>query len=156
MELKRVVLLYGFGLEWGLKVFVVFFFKHKTAYEMRISGWSSDVCSSDLPIAGKDQAGDARGGVDRDRHRTHAGRQDRGEEAAVAGPDDARRDERLALRDRLADDAADQLLEIDLTLDEMVRPDRRLWQGLPAHVLRLHDHAGRHALDRAGDPRRSE
>src|SRR3546814_9178900 len=29
----------------------VFFFKQKTAYEMRISDWSSDVCSSDL-IAG--------------------------------------------------------------------------------------------------------
>src|SRR3546814_997605 len=26
----------------------VFFFKQKTAYEMRISDWSSDVCSSDL------------------------------------------------------------------------------------------------------------
>src|SRR3546814_17505823 len=29
---------------------VVFLFKQKTAYEMRISDWSSDVCSSDLPI----------------------------------------------------------------------------------------------------------
>src|SRR3546814_6822112 len=28
---------------------VCFFFKQKTAYEMRISDWSSDVCSSDLP-----------------------------------------------------------------------------------------------------------
>src|SRR3546814_1555617 len=27
---------------------LVFFFKRKTAYEMRISDWSSDVCSSDL------------------------------------------------------------------------------------------------------------
>src|SRR3546814_5317199 len=27
-----------------------FFFKQKTAYEMRISDWSSDVCSSDLDI----------------------------------------------------------------------------------------------------------
>src|SRR3546814_2905148 len=27
---------------------MVFFFKQKTAYEMRISDWSSDVCSSDL------------------------------------------------------------------------------------------------------------
>src|SRR3546814_15562506 len=27
----------------------VFLFKQKTAYEMRISDWSSDVCSSDLP-----------------------------------------------------------------------------------------------------------
>src|SRR3546814_6547654 len=32
-------------------VFVFFFFKQKTAYEMRISDWSSDVCSSDLPKA---------------------------------------------------------------------------------------------------------
>src|SRR3546814_5308506 len=31
---------------------VVFFFKQKTAYVMRISDWSSDVCSSDLPDAG--------------------------------------------------------------------------------------------------------
>src|SRR3546814_2158188 len=29
-------------------LFVVFFCKQKTAYEMRISDWSSDVCSSDL------------------------------------------------------------------------------------------------------------
>src|SRR3546814_14519636 len=27
-----------------------FFFKQKTAYEMRISDWSADVCSSDLPL----------------------------------------------------------------------------------------------------------
>src|SRR3546814_8189980 len=31
-------------------VCVVFFFKQKTAYEMRISDWSSDVCSSDLRV----------------------------------------------------------------------------------------------------------
>src|SRR3546814_7448740 len=30
-----------------------FFFKQKTAYEMRISDWSSDVCSSDLAKLGK-------------------------------------------------------------------------------------------------------
>src|SRR3546814_3424512 len=30
----------------------IFFFKQKTAYEMRISDWSSDVCSSDLPDLG--------------------------------------------------------------------------------------------------------
>src|SRR3546814_3209736 len=35
---------------WFLLVSVLFFFffKQKTAYEMRISDWSSDVCSSDL------------------------------------------------------------------------------------------------------------
>src|SRR3546814_10910723 len=31
-----------------LSVFLFFFFKQKTAYDMRISDWSSDVCSSDL------------------------------------------------------------------------------------------------------------
>src|SRR3546814_9857232 len=29
-------------------VYFIFVFKQKTAYELRISGWSSDVCSSDL------------------------------------------------------------------------------------------------------------
>src|SRR3546814_5560044 len=32
--------------DWMCSLF--FFFKQKTAYEMRISDWSSDVCSSDL------------------------------------------------------------------------------------------------------------
>src|SRR3546814_10411683 len=31
-------------------VIFIFFFKQKTAYEMRISDWSSDVCSSDLLV----------------------------------------------------------------------------------------------------------
>src|SRR3546814_8911894 len=39
----------GHGLCVALCGYVVFFFfKQKTAYEMRISDWSSDVCSSDL------------------------------------------------------------------------------------------------------------
>src|SRR3546814_1172626 len=36
-----------------VSVFIFFFFKQKTAYEMRISDWSSDVCSSDLRGAGR-------------------------------------------------------------------------------------------------------
>src|SRR3546814_4711671 len=32
-------------------ILIFFFFKQKTAYEMRISDWSSDVCSSDLLAA---------------------------------------------------------------------------------------------------------
>src|SRR3546814_16022926 len=35
---------------------MIFFFKQKTAYEMRISDWSSDVCSSDLAKVGGDDA----------------------------------------------------------------------------------------------------
>src|SRR3546814_1861325 len=34
-----------------------FFFKQKTAYEMRISDWSSDVCSSDLPKTAEEYIG---------------------------------------------------------------------------------------------------
>src|SRR3546814_1162186 len=41
-----------------------FFFKQKTAYEMRISDWSSDVCSSDLRTPGADAA-DRHGSGDR-------------------------------------------------------------------------------------------
>src|SRR3546814_2285535 len=52
-------------------VFVVLFFvKQKTAYEMRISDWSSDVCSSDLDANARrlpaDNAGDRRRDRDRD------------------------------------------------------------------------------------------
>src|SRR3546814_5947172 len=39
-----------------LHLVVFFFFKQKTAYEMRISDWSSDVCSSDL-LTGPSLAG---------------------------------------------------------------------------------------------------
>src|SRR3546814_12874743 len=42
----HAVLAYSFHCVWSF--FVFFFFKQKTAYEMRISDWSSDVCSSDL------------------------------------------------------------------------------------------------------------
>src|SRR3546814_1369873 len=45
-----------FGLAFSVTYF--FFFKQKTAYEMRISDWSSDVCSSDLILfANLDQQG---------------------------------------------------------------------------------------------------
>src|SRR3546814_12657142 len=37
---------------WLVCVCVFFFFKQKTAYELRISDWSSDVCSSDLGVTG--------------------------------------------------------------------------------------------------------
>src|SRR3546814_3292284 len=42
----------------GYMLFI--FFKQKTAYEMRISDWSSDVCSSDLEHVGRAAAGSRR------------------------------------------------------------------------------------------------
>src|SRR3546814_6732677 len=71
----------------------VFFFKQKTEYELRISDWSSDVCSSDLGLAG----GPSHRREDGDR----VSRQRRDEPASSDGhlcP--ARRQERLAARAR--------------------------------------------------------
>src|SRR3546814_3673622 len=47
-------------------MYCFFFFKQKTAYEMRISDWSSDVCSSDLNGCGNQFVGENElRGVDR-------------------------------------------------------------------------------------------
>src|SRR3546814_8933845 len=62
-----------------LVVVFVFFFKQKTAYEMRISDWSSDVCSSDLGVErpieiALDRIVPARLGVPEQRQGFHGGR----------------------------------------------------------------------------------
>src|SRR3546814_13732796 len=71
----------------------MFFFKQKTAYEMRISDWSSDVCSSDLAV----DAGEGRAEFGLDRV------QRRAVEQAFAAPGDldiiARRRDMLDLVD---------------------------------------------------------
>src|SRR3546814_5058502 len=59
---------------------VFFFFKQKTAYEMRISDWSSDVCSSDLAGVGRRFRGQQIG-----RAHVAAGEADPGEEEGEAG-----------------------------------------------------------------------
>src|SRR3546814_20418163 len=56
----------------------VFFFKQKTAYEVRISDWSSDVCSSDLVQPGDRRAGQGPSGArDRCAGRDHGPRRRR-------------------------------------------------------------------------------
>src|SRR3546814_1919838 len=79
---------------------VFFFFKQKTAYEMRISDWSSDVCSSDLwdlledysvdqdfedmPSEGRGARGDLPGGRGGEHH-AHSGWVGAGVERARQG-----------------------------------------------------------------------
>src|SRR3546814_20011575 len=53
-----------FMLSWCTVKWMVFV-EQKTAYEMRISDWSSDVCSSDLPLWISDGAESARRGMNR-------------------------------------------------------------------------------------------
>src|SRR3546814_9269751 len=48
-----------------------FFFKQKTAYEMRISDWSSDVCSSDLAEPREHRLADQMAGPGADRAADH-------------------------------------------------------------------------------------
>src|SRR3546814_9142017 len=62
-------------LVWVVWLFV--FFKKKTAYEMRISEWSSDVCSSDLP--GMRQRAVSAVGIARDAPETRLMPEDAGE-----------------------------------------------------------------------------
>src|SRR3546814_10304166 len=70
----------------------MFFFKQKTAYEMRISDWSSDVCSSDLFLCHDYKA------PDRDDYRweTTVGEQRR---ASVHVHDGVSEDEFVAMRE---------------------------------------------------------
>src|SRR3546814_10624618 len=51
-----------------------FFFKQKTAYELRISDWSSDVCSSDLPVPPRSIRSNIRSERDRVRQGSNRGR----------------------------------------------------------------------------------
>src|SRR3546814_10751179 len=56
--MESVIFLSFSRFSWQLAMILIvvfFFFKHKTAYELRISDWSSDVCSSDLNPTAKDQ-----------------------------------------------------------------------------------------------------
>src|SRR3546814_7449763 len=76
----------------------VFFFKQKTAYEMRISDWSSDVCSSDL-------AG----------HRADARRRRGHHDRAAAAPGDLRHDV-LHAQPHAADVDGDDPVEVLLRL----------------------------------------
>src|SRR3546814_5306181 len=60
---------------------IFFFFKQKTAYEMRISDWSSDVCSSDLLAADHQRMFRRAGAQHRigNRHGVEEARADRGD-----------------------------------------------------------------------------
>src|SRR3546814_9630927 len=98
----------------------VFCFKQKTAYEMRISDWSSDVCSSDLvdrrdilgaalgkapPIFARAHADDRKSLDQRhvDRHFGNPARREADDEQASAKSDAARRFVEYVAADRIED-----------------------------------------------------
>src|SRR3546814_2195890 len=50
VHIRLVSSIFCLGYLYERLVICFFFFKQKTPYELRISDWSSDVCSSDLPV----------------------------------------------------------------------------------------------------------
>src|SRR3546814_12373714 len=115
-------------------VFLVFFFKQKTAYELRISDWSSDVCSSDgtarrsaRPAQQTQRAGARSGdearriGAGRPRDRAAARlRTDR----AVGGP---ARNRRLRAADRAGSERS-QLVAVLFGLGVQRSKEGRVWK----------------------------
>src|SRR3546814_1047206 len=108
---------------------LVFFFKKKTAYEMRISDWSSDVCSSDL-VDGVHHV-DQRADLDVDAgllcHLAPRGRRD-----ALAQTLPATGQRPLALARRLA--ATDQQDAVALEDDDADADERAVGKIGRAHV----------------------
>src|SRR3546814_23722 len=103
----------------------VFFFKQKTAYEMRISDWSSDVCSSDLAH----------------RHRRHPIGDDEGNRHPVRLPrdrplrDHPAQPHMLAERQPVALHVARRVEERRLTLERRERdPARAQYRDQPDHT----------------------
>src|SRR3546814_2715425 len=71
--------------------FRFFFFKQKTAYELRISDWSSDVCSSDLGRPAAPRSSDRSRASRRSRGRIHQVRRSSAEQAVMDTTIDAAR-----------------------------------------------------------------
>src|SRR3546814_11181896 len=118
-----------FVVHFSLRLVFFFFFKQKTAYEMRISDWSSDVCSSDLV----DRACPADGAVGE--------RRDPGPRPAPA----------VVLRaDRAADDRGRQHLAV------LLHPRLRPSGPVARPVRRRRPQLARHPLARARLPDRGE
>src|SRR3546814_4673937 len=110
---------------------MIFFFKQKTAYEMRISDWSSDVCSSDLRVGGIAARREAPLGLDRDVGRIGAARQLSDMDTAIAVRGDDPLGGRLLLagpprrRERCRIGDALQLTPVEIQRADVDRERRR-------------------------------
>src|SRR3546814_18998974 len=105
---------------------MVFFFKQMTAYEMRISDWSSDVCSSDLAgLAERDDGG----------------------ELGCGQPERQRLGRRAQLPDRVAHrDEVDSVRQRHA--DEVALPHTHRAQTAPQPIRATHEYAvGKHVFD---------
>src|SRR3546814_1641556 len=118
---------------------------------MRISDWSSDVCSSDL----KDEAGNALFARNFDGDRPHSRPKRRREEAAVVGMDEGALRELLPGGDRMTHDGADQRVHVGLVLHEIGLLDQFLRPWLKPEAVGADNRADRQ-LPRRDEDHRSE
>jgi hypothetical protein len=95
------------------------------------------------PVAREDQAGVARDRRDRHRHRAHAGREHRGQEATIARLDHGAVGDRLAGGDQAADHSADHVGVGPLAAQHVAVRHVGGRPALPTEVLRLEEGAGR-------------
>src|SRR3546814_8930286 len=101
---------------------------------MRISDWSSDVCSSDLnALFARNLGGD----------RPHSRPKRRREEAAVVGMDEGALRERLPRGDRMTHDGADQRVHVGLVLHEIGLLDQLLRPWLKPEAVGADNRADR-------------
>src|SRR3546814_8932175 len=118
-----------------LSVVCMFFFKQKTAYEMRISDWSSDVCSSDL-LAGLEREARMQHIIDQITRTTFGKRSEKlSEDQLALAFDDL--DVARAELEALGEQAAGQK-------KERARRESGTARGsLPAHLTRIEEEIGR-------------
>src|SRR3546814_20304197 len=109
-----------------------FFFKQKTAYEMRISDWSSDVCSSDLSRDDRADGARPRTGA-RGRGELDASARAHRHLALYPHPADGRADDR-ALSRRAGGSVADRRVHLFATC-ALERPAQRRTEAAPRTLL---------------------
>src|SRR3546814_5551904 len=127
-------------------VMTFFFFKQKTAYELRISDWSSDVCSSDLLRGRFDLLG---GGIGRDRCCGH-GRHARADEGGRSGEQgDGDRAPPPIGRSDVAAKVDDEIAVARKIARQGTKPRRRRWSFKGRRAAEGRDRTGRGQGDRS-------
>src|SRR3546814_16799757 len=117
-------------------MYFFFFFKQKTAYEMRISDWSSDVCSSDLAVVAIERAAHIARGIGLDDIERLAGFLERGALVGKLG---------AALATSGEDVAGGTRIALDGTIQRRPPGCGRGWRHAQSHYPEHANHALRFA-----------
>src|SRR3546814_1032998 len=117
-------------------MYLFVFFKQKTAYEMRISDWSSDVCSSDLGLVGTQAVGQGPAGepASSAEHEGGAGPEDEGGQDGDAGHRSNTRSSSGIWRIRPAHSQQPMTSTTATSVSSWPVADRNAWRPLPTDM----------------------